>query len=376
MGNRAPARSGRCTCNTRPAACSRAPGADILRSMAFRRDMSRRAGGSRRAAAPGRPIAALATVVLLATTFAGIAPSACTRVSDTQRFPLVSERLTIARTVPEQGARIALGTQLDFCFSGFVDPRALDDFDVSLSSGLVTFDTQVELQLFAWRPPGAAVGEASEAWCPGSVLSVFARTPLRPGALYHLRLQPSAVGWAGEQLDVTTPGWVHNEEGSAFLLEFTVEGEPDSATDTGGDSDTDADTDTGDTGDTTGDTTGGEPEAPTLHDLFAPGQVFAVDNPACSCHREGDQLARDRLDLRTPELAFADLVLPTGLMATGFPMVAPRRPAESYLVQTLLRDPDGTALYGVLGEPMPPDEPLAYAEMVAIVRWIEGGALP
>lgn len=332
--------------------------------MAFRRDMTRHAGGSRRAGAPGRPIAALATVALLAAMFVGIAPAACTRVSDTQRFPLVSERLTIARTVPEQGARIALGTQLDFCFSGIVDPRALDDFDVSLSSGLVTFDTQVELQLFAWRPPGAVVGEASDAWCPGSVVSVFARTPLRPGALYHLRLQPSAVGWAGEQLDVTTPGWVHNEEGSAFLLEFTVEGEPESDTDT--DTDTDGDTDT----------TGGEPGAPTLRDLFAPGEVFALDNPACSCHREGDQLARDRLDLRTPELAFADLVLPTGLMATGFPMVAPRRPAESYLVQTLLRDPDGTALYGVLGEPMPPEEPLAYAEMVAIVRWIEGGALP
>ena len=103
--------------------------------------------------------------------------------------------------------------------------------------------------------------------------------------------------------------------------------------------------------------------------------MFAVDNPACSCHRE-DGLARERLDLRDPDRAFTDLVLPTGLMATGFPMVAPRRPSESYLVQTLLRDPDGSALYGVLGEPMPPDEPLAHADMVMLVRWIEGGALP
>jgi hypothetical protein len=61
-------------------------------------------------------------------------------------------------------------------------------------------------------------------------------------------------------------------------------------------------------------------------------------------------------------------------MSTGFRMVAPRRPAESYLVQVLLRDDDGHALLGVLGEPMPPDEPLTYAEMVALVRWIEGGA--
>jgi hypothetical protein len=44
-------------------------------------------------------------------------------------------------------------------------------------------------------------------------------------------------------------------------------------------------------------------------------------------------------------------------------MVSPTRPSESYLVQTLLRDPDGSALYGVLGEPMPPDEPLAHADM-------------
>lgn len=343
--------------------------ADILRSMPSRRDPARRSSGSRRAGPPRRTIAALAWTTTFAAILAGIAPSACTRVSDTQRFPLVGERLTIARTVPEQGAVIALDAQLDFCFSGYVDPRALDDFDVSLSSGLVTFDTQLELQLFAWRPPGQAIGDASDAWCPGSVLSIRAKTPLRPGALYHLRLKPSAVGWAGEQLDVSTPGWVHNEDGSAFLLEFTVDP---------------AALDTTDTGDTTGaddGTTGGDSDtdtepAPTLRDLFAAGQVFAPDNPACSCHREGDQLARDRLDLRDPDRAFADLVLPTGLMATGFPMVAARRPAESYLVQTLLRDPDGSALYGVLGEPMPPDEPLAHAQMVAIVRWIEGGALP
>jgi hypothetical protein len=66
----------------------------------------------------------------------------------------------------------------------------------------------------------------------------------------------------------------------------------------------------------------------------------------------------DRLDLSSPSAAFADLVLPAHERSTGFPMVSPTRPSESYLVQTLLRDPDGTALYGVLGEPMPPDEPL------------------
>ena len=63
-------------------------------------------------------------------------------------------------------------------------------------------------------------------------------------------------------------------------------------------------------------------------------------------------------------------------MSTGFPMVSPRRPAESYLVQVLLRDDAGEALHGVRGGPMPPDAPLAHADMTLIVRWIEGGALP
>ena len=302
------------------------------------------------------PISSISRRSLISLAIAGIALAGCTRVSDVERFPVVSDRLTIARTVPEPGALTALDAQIDFCFSGHVDPRALDDFDASLSSGLVVFDTQLELQLFAWRPPGTARGATSEAWCPGSVLSLTPTVPLRPGALHRVRLQPSAVGWGGEQLDITTPGWVDGEDGPAYLLEFTVD--PEAAPDEG-DSE-------------------GEPPAPapTLRDLFAPGEVFAPDNPACSCHREGDELARERLDLRDPDAAFADLVLPTRLMATGFPMVAPRRPSESYLIQTLLRDPDGSALYGVLGEPMPPDEPLAHADMVALVRWIEGGALP
>ncbi len=307
--------------------------------------------------------------------FAGIALAACTRVSDTQRFPLVSERLTIVRTIPEPDAVIAPDVQIDFCFSGYVDPRALGDFEVSLSSGRVEFDARLDLQLFAWRPPGAAEGTTDAAWCPGSVLSVRPRTPLRPGVRYRVRIQPAAVGWAGEQLDVTTPGWVQDEEGPAYLVEFTVD--PDAATDSDTDTDTGVDTDTDTGSDTDTDTdTGGEPPAPTLADLFAPGQVFATGNPACSCHRGSaeDPLAQARLDLSSPDTAFAGLVLASGLMSTGFPMVAPRRPAESYLVQVLLRDADGHALLGVLGEPMPPDEPLAYADMVALVRWIEGGA--
>jgi len=300
---------------------------------------------------------------------AGIAlatAASCTRVSDDQPFPPVQDRLTIARTIPEPGDTIPEGAQIDFCFSGHVDPRALDDFAATVSSGCVTFDSELDLQLFAWRPPGSASGTSNTAWCAGSVLSIRPISALRPGVVHRVRLQPEAVGWAGEKLDVTTPGWIADdgvacgrlgEAGPAFLLEFNVE-EPEPDTDPSDD----------------------EPDdllpAPTLTDLFAPGQVFNERNPACSCHREADSLARARLDLASPSAAFADLVLPAEERSTGFPMVSPTRPSESYLVQTLLRDPDGSALHGVLGEPMPPDEPLAHADMTAIARWIEGGALP
>lgn len=278
---------------------------------------------------------------------------ACTRVSDTPRFEPISERLEILETIPAPLATdVPPNAQIDFCFSGPLDPRALDDLDASLRSGLVSFDTQLDLQLFAWRPPGEPSGTASEPWCPGSVVSLRAKEPLVPGVLHRVHLAPSAVGWAGEQLDVTTPGWVAGDAGPLFILQFYVR-EP-------------ADDDKTD-----------PPEpAPTLTDLFAPGQVFAANNPACSCHRDPDDLAYARLDLSSPQDAFAGLVLPTAPQSTGFPMVAPRRPSESFLVQVLLRDEDGQALHGVRGAAMPPDAPLAYPHMLAIVRWIEGGAQP
>ena len=55
-------------------------------------------------------------------------------------------------------------------------------------------------------------------------------------------------------------------------------------------------------------------------------------------------------------------------------MVSPRLPSESFLVHKLLRDHDGEALRGVLGDAMPPDEEIPYTDYVAIARWIEAGA--
>ena len=89
-----------------------------------------------------------------------------------------------------------------------------------------------------------------------------------------------------------------------------------------------------------------------------------------------DTVAIDLLDLRSPGRAFSDLVNDTSLQSTGFPMVSPRSPAESYLLHVLLRNPDGSGLAGIRGESMPPDGELAYTDLVAVARWIEGGALP
>lgn len=301
---------------------------------------------------PRSPASPPAAPGLRAAGIALAAACACTRASDQQHFPPISDRLEIVETIPAPGAEaVAPDAQIDFCFSGYLDPGALDDFEATLSSGTVAVDAELDLQLFAWRPPGAAVGASEDAWCPGSVLSLRPEEPLFAGVLYRVILSPSAVGWAGEQLDITTPGWVAGEGDPAFILEFEV-GEG------GGEG-------------------GGEPApAPTLTDLFAPGQVFSVDNPICGCHREPGDLARARLDLSSPQAAFAGLVLPAAPRSTGYPMVVPRRPSESYLVQTLLRDDEGAALHGVLGAPMPPEAPLDHADMVAIVRWIETGALP
>ena len=282
------------------------------------------------------------------------AAAACTRVSDTSRFEPISERLEILETIPGPGATdVPPNAQIDFCFSGTLDPRSLDAVDAALRSGTFkSFDIQLDLQLFAWRAPGDSSGASSAPWCPGSVLSIRAKEPLVPGVLHRARLLPTASGWAGEALDVTTPGWVAEAAGPRYVLNFYVQAPGDD------------------------DKTVPLPPPPSLTDLFAPGQVFGADNPACSCHRDEGDLAHARLDLSSPQDAFAGLVLPTEPQSTGFPMVSPRRPSESFLVQVLLRDDDGEALHGVRGDPMPPDAPLPYADKVQIVRWIEGGALP
>ena len=281
----------------------------------------------------------------------------CTVVSDEQRFPPNPEKLSILRTAPDQDADgVSPDVQVDLCMSNLVDPRTVTDADATLSSGAQRFDSALRVQLVPWTGAGGAplTPDAVEPWCPGSVLSVTPSTPLPPGVLYRVRVRPTVRGWAGERLDTDAPGWAQTEddEKAHYGLEFTVTAADDSI-----------------------DAEALDPEpAPSLEDLFAPGAVFDPERGSCGCHTQEGDLAHALLDLRTPAAAFDDLVVPTRRRDTGFPMVTPRRPSESFLLHKLLRDEHGRAIPGVLGGPMPPDGALPYRDLVSIARWIEVGA--
>ena len=294
----------------------------------------------------------------------------CTRVSEQNRFEAVDEQIAIRQTVPAAGATgVPVNAQIDLCWSNLVDPRSVGDVDAFITSGSSIVDTRVDVQLWPWRPPADATAPPTEApWCSGSVLSVTPKAPLVEGTRYRLRLEDTAVGWAGESIDTDRAGWIDdNMDGRLYFLEFTTEDDPPEPDDT----------------------EDPEPDPTTLTDLFGPGQIFDPERAACSCHAGDDALAQARLDLSTPETAYADLVLATEVRDTGFPTITPRRPSDSFLLHKLLRDPDGTAIFGVRGDPMPPDpepdpdaeeppEPnlIPYADYVAIARWIEDGAFP
>jgi hypothetical protein len=281
----------------------------------------------------------------------------CTRVSDRSRFEGPDDALEILASGPQPGAKgIDPRARIDLCLSGRVDPRSLDEVDATVSSGGAVIDTELSVQIVPWLAPGEdrPPDDTQTPWCDGSVLSIDPKAPLTSGAVHRLRLEPSAVGWAGEPLSTEGPQWVDADgDGDPhFVLEFTVAANPPLEPPT-------------------------EPVPPTtLRDLFAAGGPLDPARDTCRCHRDPDDLAFERLDLRDPDVAYAGLLGSARPRDTGFAMVAPREPSESFLVHKLLRDDDGGALYGVLGDPMPQDEPLAYADLLAIVQWIADGAEP
>ncbi len=271
------------------------------------------------------------------------------------RFVSAVGSLEIVETIPADGAtEVDPLVRIDVCLTHAADPRVFDDFSMTLHSANLVFDAQIELHLFGWRAPGSRTGLATQPWCPGSVISLTPESPLQPGLVYRVRLQPVARGWAGEPLDTTQAGWLADDAGTPiWTIEFRVAGDP---------------------GDDPPELTPLEP-GPTLVELFATDGPFDPERAACSCHGMPGQLATERLNLSTPELAWSELVLATKLGSTGFPRVTPRDPSTSALIHELLRDGEGQPLHEVQTA-MPPDQPLPFADLVRIAHWIDAGAEP
>ena len=295
---------------------------------------------------PGATSALLGVTALLA----------CADASEGTRYDDSPDEVAIVGTVPEAGAaQIPSDVQLDLCWSGLLDPRSIGDLDATISSGGRVFDTDLQLQLFAWRGPRGSdlLPETDGPWCSGSVLSITPVDLLQPGARHRLRLRADPVGWNGESIDLDTPGWTQTPQGEdVFYLEFDV------APESGREDDPEE-----------------VIEDLTLSILFEPGRVFDPQRSMCSCHTQADSLAGTLLDLSNPDTAYADLVLAPRVRETGYTMVTPRSPSESFLIHKLLRDDDGSAIAGILGHPMPQDQdPLPYPDLVDIAEWIEAGA--
>ena len=309
---------------------------------------------------PLAPRSARARDHLLGPLFASLVASqisACAWIDDESLYGDEEPTLSLLESFPANGAvGVEAKSQIDFCFSRTIDPKSVGTFDVILVSGVNIFDVEVSLQLFAWRPPAGQGALPEEPWCPGSVLTLRPRSEMRGDADYRVRLRPFVVGWGGESLDLLREPWEQLDDGRwATYVEFRVAPEV-------------SDEDPGE----------GAPEpAPiTLSDLYDAGGPFDPARALCSCHGVDGDLAHERLDLSTPELAFEGLVLDQELASTGYPRVTPAQPSESFLIHKLVRDPDGAPLHAVRGAVMPPNEPLEYPDMVMIARWIEDGALP
>ncbi|MGH1346998.1 MAG: hypothetical protein ACRBN8_35865 [Nannocystales bacterium] len=286
---------------------------------------------------------------------APVVVNGCTRISDTHRFEPNTETVEITATVPEAGGPAFPDMSVRLCWSDLIDPQSLTDVDAVMGSGSLLTDARLGFELSPWTSQDGEplTADAALPWCEGSVVTVTPKEPLTPGVQYRMRLADAAVGWDGETPNLDTPGWDSAEGSNAFnfFLEFDV---------------VPFDTPTRRPKD--------PPETITLASLFEDGQLFDPQRETCSCHRDADDDASLRLDLSSPDAAFEDLMFDTRLRDTGYPMVTPRRPSESFLLHKVLRD-EGGPLPGVYGNAMPPgDEPLPYADYVMLARWIEDGA--
>src|SRR5689334_14688159 len=150
----------------------------------------------------------------------------CVELDDHARFESAVGPLQITETIPAAGETdVDPLVRIDICLSAEVDPRALDAFDATLLSGSLTFDTEVDVQLFSWLAPGSRTQLAAARWCPGSVISLTPGGALQPGLGYRVRLRPALLGWAGESLDTSDGTWRPDAMGELrWFLEFRVAG--------------------------------------------------------------------------------------------------------------------------------------------------------
>jgi hypothetical protein len=215
------------------------------------------------------------------------------------------------------------------------------------------------------------------------------RFELLGGIVHRVRFAGDVRGWGGERLRTDGPGWAVEEDGPVFTLEFRTADDLPGGTGSGSGAGSGAsDTGTSGTGSdggtsgSSGSSSGGPsgPSGPSLTELFATGDVLDPERSTCGCHVSGDPLvdiiAADRLGLGDASTAWQALVGEGNLAPTGFAWVVPGDPSRSHLVHKLLRRSDGSTLFGVPGDPMPPAKSLEHLELVRVAQWILGGAAP
>lgn len=241
---------------------------------------------------------------------------------------------------PEPARPHPINQPVTLCFSGYLNPGSVRPGSASLSSGNRNYDSRLSFELADWRAL-----EPGQASCPGSILRVFLPPDLVANTLYRLRLVDRLQDWAGLNLSSEgDPRWIQEDQDNRVLvIEFQsapAEAKLDPA----------------------------PPEPVTFRQLFEPGAVFAPQSSSCSCHQQ-----LGSFHLGDPESLYQTLRYKNH--SSGQPWIQPGYASWSYLTFKLLRDPQGHALPGVFGDPMPPGAPIKMQDLRQIAQWINDGAL-
>lgn len=260
---------------------------------------------------------------------------------DSDQVPPRSD-IRLLWTDPEPATPHPVNRPVTLCFSGYLDPDSVRPGSASLSSGSRNYDSRLTFDLADWEAT-----DSQRPTCPGSILRVILPADLVPDTRYRLRLVDRLQDWAGLTLSSEgDPRWIQEDPSNRVLIiEFqsakadaALEPEP-------------------------------VPEPLSFRQLFEPDAVFGTNNPSCSCHQQ-----LSSFNLRDPESLYQTLRYKTH--GSGQPWIQPGHASWSYLIFKLLRDPQGHALPGVSGDPMPPSAPIKREDLRQIAQWINDGARP